>query len=306
MASAGNIMLRARYTDLFTSRLAFLDEILYENFNAPDITYTQAFNVRTSNRAYEEITGITGFGLFDQKTEAGQITYDTLLQEYDKRFTHLTYAKGFQISMEAMDDDLDGAISNAAPALSRSCQTSIETTIWGVLNDAFTGATYTCRDGQALFSNSHPRVGASVQDNLLTGDISQANLESAFNMFDNLTDHRGLPITLEAQNLIIPTELRWITHEILKSELRSNTANNATNALNQVGLNVVKSKYLTDEDAWMMSCSQDQHKVLVYWRMDPVSDHTMDFDTGNMKTKMTYRMSTGPADHLGWVGSAGA
>ena len=45
---------------------------------------------------------------------------------------------------------------------------------------------------------------------------------------------------------------------------------------------------------------------LVYWRADPISDHTIDFDTGNMKSKMTYRLSAGPADWVGWVGGDGS
>jgi len=102
MASAGNVMLRGRYTDLFASRLAYIDEILYDVFDAPTLTYPSAFNVRSSSRAYEETSGITGFGQFSQKSEGSKVDYDTLLQAYDKRYTHLTYAKGYQISTEAM------------------------------------------------------------------------------------------------------------------------------------------------------------------------------------------------------------
>jgi len=54
-------MQRAQYTDLFESRLAYIDEILWENYDAPAPTYSQVFNMRTSDRGYEEITGVTGF-----------------------------------------------------------------------------------------------------------------------------------------------------------------------------------------------------------------------------------------------------
>jgi hypothetical protein len=302
MASAGNVMQRQRYTDLFASRLAYIDEIFFENFDAPSLTYPQAFNVRRSSRAYEESTGLTGFGTFSQKSEGAAVDYDTILQAYDKRFTHVTFAKGYQITMEAMDDDLDGAITNAAPALSRACRVSIETYIWNVFNNAF--ATETTPDGGYL-CGTHPLVAGGSYVNLLTGDLSQANIEAAINNFDNMVDERSLPIEIQASKLVIPVEYRWLAHELLKSQLRSDTANNATNALSQIGLSVLESKYLTDTDAWFIISDPSVHRILVYWRQEPVSDHTMDFDTGNMKSKMTYRLSVGASDWRGIVGSSG-
>lgn len=307
MASAGNIMLRGQYTDLFVSRLPYLDEILFEQFDAPSLTYTDIFNVRDSMRAYEEMTQITGFDQFVEKSEGAAVQYDKLLQGFDKRFQHTTYAKGFQISMEAMDDDIDGAISNAAPALARVARNSIETQIFSLLNEGFSssGASAT-PDGAALFSDSHLLVGGGTFDNLVSGDLAQATLEEAINIFDDMRDDRNQLIDMEPQMLVIPPELRWVTHELLKSQLRSDTATNASNALNQLGMKVVQSKYLTGDDDWFVSVDPSRHRVIVYWRMEPVTDHTLDFDTGNMKTKMTYRLSFGASDWRGWVGGQGA
>mgnify|MGYP001564360790 CR=1 FL=1 len=301
--SAGSVMLRQRYTDLFFSRLPFIDEILFENFDAPSLTYNQVFNVRDSNRAAEETTGISGFGLFPTKTESAAITYDTLQQLYDKRFTHVTYAKGFQISMEAMDDDLDGAITDATPALARAARNSIETVIWDIFNNGFTSET--SPDGAYIFA-SHSLVGGSTYDNSAAADLSVATLESGINKFDTLVDERSLLIETSPDKIVIPVQLRWLAHEILRSELRSDTTDNSVNAFNQIGLDIVMTKYLTDSDAWFLSVPNTQHRILVYWRMEPVTDHTLDFDTGNMKTKMTYRLSQGAADWRGVYGSAGA
>lgn len=311
--AAGAVMLRQRYTDLFFSRLPFLDEILFENFDAPSLTYPQVFNVRDSSRAAEETTGVTGFSLFNTKAEGTSVEYDTLMQAYDKRFTHLTYAKGFQISMEAMDDDLDGAITDATPALARACRNSIETVIWNVLNNGFatnaqsvSDGTETSPDGVNIFSALHPLVGGGTFDNLGTADLSVAQLESALNKFDQMKDERNLLIETSPDKIVIPVQLRWLAHEILRSELRSDTTDNAVNAFNQIGLDIVMSKYLTDTDAWFLSVPNTQHRILVYWRMEPVADHTLDFDTGNMKTKMTLRFSQGAADWRGFWGSRGA
>lgn len=297
-------MTRNQFTDLFVSRLPFLDEIMKERFDAPSLTYTSVFNVRDSRRAYEEITGITGFDQFVEKDEGDVITYDKLLQGYDKRFKHKTYAKGFQITLEAMDDDIDNAISDAAPALARVARNSIETEAFSDFNNGF--GSVTTPDGVSLFSASHPLVGGGTMSNLVAGDLAQGTLEQAVNIYNDMRDDRNQLIDLNPTILLIPTELQWVTHELLKSQLRSDTANHAANALNMLGLRVIMSKYLTGDDDWFLLSDPSQHRLMYYWRMEPVSDHTLDFDTGNMKTKMTYRMSHGPADWRGLVGGQGA
>lgn len=304
MANAGTVMLRNQYTDLFVSRLPFLDEILFEMFDAPSLTYTDVFNIRDSRRAYEEITGITGFDLFSVKAEGDNVEYDKLLQAYDTRFKHLTYAKGFQISMEAMDDDIDGAISDAAPALARIAKNSIETEAFSDFNNGFSSVT--TPDGVSFFNSSHQLVGGGTFSNLVAGDFAQGTLEQAINIFDDMRGERNQLVELEPALLLYPPKLRWIVHEVLKSQLRSDSANNAINALNQIGIRPVMSKYLTGEDDWFVGSESSRHRLMFYWRMEPVSDHTLDFDSGNMKTKMTYRHSHGPADWRGWVGGQGA
>ena len=301
--SAGAVATRQHYSDLFVARLAFLDELMFENFDAPSLTYDQVFNVRDSSRAYEEITGITGFSQFSEKPEGTKLEYDRLMQGYDKRFTHKTYAKGYEISFEAMDDDIDGAISDAAPALSRVARNSIETEAFSDLNNGF-GSVET-PDGVSLFNASHPLVGGGTQSNLVTSDFDQASVETAINLFDDMRDDRNQLIEGSPSCLLFPPELRWVVHEVLKSQLRSDTAENATNALNQIGLKTLMSKYLTGDDDWYILSDPSQHRLLFYWRMEPVSDHALDFDTKNMKSSMMYRLSHGPADWRNLVGGQG-
>jgi hypothetical protein len=303
--SAGNVMLRGQFTDLFESRLPFLDEILFENFDAPSLTYPKVFNVRDSVRAYEEITGITGFAQFTKKTEGAKLEYDALLQAYDKRFTHETWAKGYQISFEAMEDDLDGAITDAGPALARIARNSIETEVFSTINGAFSATT--TPDGQALCSDSHQLVGGGTFDNLQTGDFSQSVLEAMINSYSDMRDERNQLIEMEPRLLLGHPDLQWIFGEVLQSELRSDTANNATNVVqtNRIGIQPVYSKYLTDKDSFFVMSEPSRHRIIVYWRREPFSDSSLDFDTRNMKTAMFYRLSHGAADWRGIVGSQG-
>lgn len=304
MPSAGIVMVRGQFTDLFESRLPFIDEILFENFDAPSLTYPLVFNVRGSDRAFEELTGITGFSQFSKKPEAEKLEYDKLLQGFDKRFTHDTFAKGYQISFEAMEDDLDGAITNATPALARVARNSIETEVFATFNNAFGSST--TADGLSLVNVAHKLVGGGTFDNLVTGDIAQGTLEDAYNRFNDMRDDRNQLIEMSPAIILAHPDLQWVIHELLQSQLRSDTANNAANALTRVGVNVVLSKYLTDKDMWFVLSDPDEHRVIVYLRREPFSDSTLDFDTRNMKVAMFYRLSHGAVDWRGVVGSAGA
>lgn len=303
MASAGNVMFRAQYTKSFVERLAYVDEIMYENFDSPSMLYGSVFNVRDSARAYEELHGLTGLGLYPEKPEGTQVEYDRLLQGYNTRYTHRTFAKGTQISFEAFEDDLDGAISNSAPALARAARNSIETDAFLDFINGFSSVT--TPDGVALFHAAHPLVGGGTFGNLVSADFDQGSLETAMNIFDDMRDDRNQLIEGDPSILLHPIELRWIVNEVLKSQLRSDTANNTINVVNQLGLMPMMSKYLTNDDDWFLLSQPDRHRLLYYWRMDPVSDHSLDFDTGNMKSKMTYRNSHGPADWRNIVGGRG-
>lgn len=306
VGSGGAVMTREQYIDLFSGRLAFMDEILFENFDAPSLTYPSVFNVRDSVRAYEEVTGITGFSQFPVKPEGEKVEYDSLLAGFNKRFTHITYSKGYQISMEAMEDDIDGAITDAAPALSRVARNSIETLLYNVWNNGF--GTELTPDGVSLFNGSHVLVGGGTADNLVAADITQTGVEEAVNLFDNMRDDRNQLIQGDPQTLMCSPSDRWLVHETLKSQLMPGLANagrNDDNALNQIGLNVLINKYITNIDDWFLFSDPSQHRVLCYWRKDPVTDHTLDFETGNMKSKMTYRLSAGAADWRNTVGGKG-
>lgn len=307
MPLGGNIAIRQQFASLYQSRLAYIDEILGAHLDVPTLSYPRVFNVRTSTRAYEETLEMTGLGTFTLKNEAETIDYDKILEAGSKRFTHLTYAKGVQISKEAADDDIDGAISDLMPQLGESARVSIETTIWNTINSGYAGSTVpvTTSDGVALYSASHVLRGGGTASNLMTGDLSIAQLETALNMFDTMVNERGLPVEMSAEMLVFGPAYRWLVHEILKSDLRSDTANNASNAFKEISLSPVQTKYLAGADDWYLFTNPSKHRVLVYWREQPVSDHTIDFDTGNLKTKMTYRLSTGAATWRGTVGSQG-
>jgi hypothetical protein len=304
MASAGQVLLRGQIPDLFESRLPYIDEILFMNFDAPSLTYPEVFNVRNSDRYAEEMTEITGYAQFAVKPEGQPIEADKMLQGFDKRLKHDTWGKLAEISFESMEDDMDGAITDIIPAFADVARNSIETEIFSTYNNAF--GTATTADGLSLINSAHLIVGGGTFDNSVSGDLAQGTLESAVNKFADMRNGRNQFVGVEARKLLVHVDQRWLVHELLRSQLRSDTAENASNALTQIGLQPVFTRYLTDTDAFYVLADPSKIRVMTYWRRQPFTDSSLDFVTRNMRTAMLYRMSHGAIDWRGVVGSTGA
>jgi len=271
--------------------------------------YPEIFTYNKSKRAYEEEVGQTGFGLAPVKNEGQGITYDTQVQGYMKRYTHVTYGIGFVITREMYEDDLyDVAARRRAQGLAFSMRQTKETIAANVLNRAFTAA-YTGGDGVELCATTHPNKSGGTWKNELTtaADLSEAALEQArIDIADFQTD-RGLKINYKPVGLVIPPELEFEACRILKSVLQNDTANNATNALKSLGTipKVIVNNYLTDTDAWFIKTGCPDGMKWYERRADEFGMDN-DFDTELAKFKATARFSFGWTDPRGIFGSPGA
>ena len=303
MASAGQVLLRGQIPDLFESRLPYIDEILFMNFDAPSLTYPEVFNVRNSDRYAEEMTEIAGYAQFAIKPESQPMEADKMLQGFDKRLKHDTYAKLAEISFEAMEDDMDGAITDIIPAFADVARNSIETTTFAVYNNAF-GSELTA-DGLSLVNAAHKIVSGGTFSNLVTGDFAQGTLESAMNKFSDMRNGRNQFIGVEPRKILAHINQQWRIEEVLRSPLRSDTANNTSNVVSGI-VQPVYTRYLTDQDAFFVLAEPSKLRVMTYWRKQPFTDSSLDFVTRNMRTAMLWRMKSGAIEWRGVVGSTGA
>ena len=305
MATAGLVMTEQAIRNLFEERKPYIDEILFNNYAEPKMIFDMIFNMRTSNRMAEDVVGLAGFGKFTEKPQAQKLDYDTIIEAFWTRFTHKTFAKGYQISMELNEDEMDGVIVEMAPALGRMARISQEADAMSVFSTGF--STLTSPDGAAFFSASHVNaVGQTSITNLITGDFAQATLETVLNQYADLTDERGELILMNPTRIITGPELRWQVAEVLESTQKAGTANNDINVMSRLGLQHLWSPFITADDDWFMCPNQNEHRLIWYWRRMPVTDHAVDFDTKNLKTSMLYSYSYGVADWRGWFGGQGA
>jgi hypothetical protein len=271
--------------------------------------WDKLFDKNTSKKAYEEDVGVSSLGLAAIKAEGAPITYDSERQGFTSRYNHVVYALGFVITREIFEDDqYDIVGKKKANALARSMRHTKEIVAANVYNRATT-AGYTGGDGVVLLSTAHVNVAGGTYANKLTtdADLSEAALEQATIDIEGFTDDRGLIIAAKPKQLVIPRQLRFEAHRILKSDGRTGTDLNDPNALKDMGLfgSVDVNHFLTDADAWFIRTDVPDGMKYFERRADQF-EMDNDFDTENAKFKATARYSFGWSDPRGLFGSTGA
>ena len=274
--------------------------------------YKMLFDIETSKKAYEEEVGVSGFGLPSEKSEGSGIVYDEARQAFTNRYLHKTYALGFIVTEEMIEDnqyDLTVIGKRDAKALAFSMRQGMEILAANLYNRAF-NTSYLYGDGKALCVSDHPTfVGGSFSNiPAVAADLSEAALEQACIDIAGFKNDRGLAISIMPEKLIIPKELMFEAERILKSTLQNDTANNAVNALKTTGMfkgGVVVNHYLTDADAWFIRTNCPEG-MKMFKRRDTTFATDNDFDTSNAKFKASFRVSFGASDPRGIYGSVGA
>lgn len=280
-----------------------------DSYNEFETKYDKLFDTFTSRKRFEEDVHMSMFGIAPEKPEGTPVNYDTAQQGFVSRYNHVTYGLGFIITEEMIEDDLYDVIGERnARALAKSMRVTKETVGANVYNRAFNGS-YVGGDNVSLINASHPNVAGGTWSNTLAtaADLSEASLEQACIDIMKWEDDRGLPVQIMPKSLVIAVDEVFNAERILKSNLRSGTANNDINVLNNMGKfqDVVSSVYLTDPDAWFIRTdAQDGMKYFERKADDFSMDN--DFDTSNYKYKAVGRYSFGWSDPRGLYGSAGA
>ena len=302
--------LRTSLPDLYLDRLAYLEDVLFDEYPIEDAVSESVLKVRDMKGPIVRTTTVASFGVVPVKVEGANVAYDDLAMGYDKTYQADTYELAFRASKEALDDEQEEAVSDAARALGASMFYSHEVDMANLFNNGFTSTTGS-PDGVVLFSTAHPLVGGGTEQNALTtaADLSVTSLRDAFNDIADMTDDAGKLIHWRAEVLLVSQEQEWLARELVDSPDRPDTAERAINAFKRgtgQGLRVVVWPYLTDADAWFLLASPNRHNMRKYWRERANVMHDWDFESSSMKVKIRARWIRGWSDFRGVYGSPGA
>lgn len=308
------MIITGQFADFYgKTMLPALRQIVWTKFNEYPEQWSQFVRSETSTRSIEQFSQVSGVGLFSKLTEGQPVGYDQPVQGFKSTFVHTRYGLGVKVSQDTIEDDQHGLVAEAHADLGRSCRESIEIDVASIFNNGFDGTNYPGPDGKALFASDHPLIKAGgSQSNLLSvaADLDVSSLQLALTDFETMKDSAGRRIRMPLPRLVVHPSNRWNAAEILKGDMRSDTANHTINAFKYAeGGNMMEFKvwqYLTDPDAWFLCGSPRDTKIAVFWRRKPYSKADFDFDTETGKFAMRYKKSQGWWDFYGVYGTPGA
>lgn len=236
-----------------------LREVFGVTFNEHPLTYPQMFTTVKSSQKYEEYLEVSGFPVAMTKGETEGVNYVGHSQGPVTRITNATYALGFQVTHEELNDNLYPAqlTSRRARALARSMREYEELLGAMVYNNAFTSG-YTGGDGVILASTAHTtQTGLTYANTPTTGaDLNELSLEDALIAIKGLQDANGIYINVMPRKLIVHRQNRFNAERLMKTQFRPGTANNDINAQLSMGSlpgGWMESVYLTTAGAWFIT-----------------------------------------------------
>ena len=279
----------------------------YENQHA------EIYVTESSDRAFEEEVMLSGFANADVKAEGAGIAYDEAQETYTARYTMETIALAFAITEEAIEDNLyDRLSSRYTKALARSMSNAKQVKAAAPLNNGLPSVTtgkFTSGDGANLFSTSHSTIAGNVKNTLTTqADLNETSLEQSLIDIAAMTDERGLRIAAKGVKMIVPSANQFNAERLMKSQGRTQTADNDINAINSMGMipqGYRVNHFLTDSDSFYIIT--DVPNGMKHFERTPLTTSMEgDFDTGNVRYKARERYVYGVSDFRGIFGVEGA
>jgi len=260
-------------------------------------------------RQYHEEPVLYGMGQAPELPEGQPVTYRSGGVLFIKRYTYKVYGLAFALTKVLVEDGDHIRIGQTMSRhLAQSMVETEETNAANVLNRAF-NSSYLGGDGVSLVNAAHPIVGGSFSNQLATAAaLSQTSLEQILIQVRNAVDNNGRRIRLTPKQLITAPSNMFTGEVLLKSVLRTGTANNDVNPVVSMKLfpggNQVVSR-LTSNIAWWVET--DAPEGLKYMnRRNLEKSMEGDFETDSVRYKATQRYDISWTDPRAVWGTAGA
>lgn len=276
--------------------------------------YKKIFSEETGiPRAYQEEPLLYGMAAAPILPDGNPVSYDAGGQLFVKRYTYDVYGLAFALTKVLVEDGDHIRLGTIySKHLAQSMNESLETVTANHLNRAFT-AGYTGGDGVVLCANSHvsadgASTGAASRTNLLTtaAALSQTSLEQMLIQVRQAEDARGKKIRIAPKQLIVSPSNMLTAEVLLKSVLRTGTANNDINPIKSLGMidGVVTLSRLTSSTAWFLQ-TDAQNGLKVVWRRKLEKSMEGDFETDSVRYKSTMRFGSGWTEWRNIYGTPG-
>jgi hypothetical protein len=259
-------------------------------------------------RNYHEEPVLYGFGAAPELPDGMAVSYQSGGVLFLQRYLYKVYGLAFSLTKVLVEDGDHIRIGQTyAKHLAQSLIETKETLGANILNRAF-NASYPGGDGVALVANNHPIVNGTFSNVLTTpAALSQTSLEQLLIQIRNAVDNNGKRIRLTPKKIVTGPSNVFQAEVLLKSVLRTGTADNDINPVKSMGLladgQANLSRVTSTTAWWIQTDAPEGLKLMMRRGLDKSMEG--DFETDSMRYKATERYTFGWTDPRGIYGTAG-
>ena len=259
-------------------------------------------------RNYHEEPVLYGFGAAPELPDGTAVTYDAGGVLFLQRYVYKVYGLAFALTKVLVEDGDHIRIGQTyAKHLAQSLIETKETLCANVLNRAFT-AGFNGGDGVPLVATNHPIAAGTFSNQLNTpAALSQTSLEQLLIQIRNAVDNNGKRIRLNPEKLVVSPSNVFQAEVLLKSVLRTGTADNDINPVKSMGLlagGQANLSRLTSTTAWWIKTDAPEGLKLMM-RRGLEKSMEGDFETDSTRFKSTERYAVAWTDPRTVFGTAG-
>lgn len=239
-------------------------------------------NVNDTKKKSERETGVGRFPRFMEKTEGAGITELSMSEMSSVEYQPKTYAARSRVTKEMIEDDLTSVINSDRPKMLLEAGLATVEEINALLFENGFSASYTQSsggfmvanradggDGKQLFATDHAYANATTWSNTSSTnvDLSESTLFTALTALARQKDISGENLISNTPNiLLVAPENYKNAYEIIKSDKVSDSANNAKNYYQGLGLEIISWPFLsTYTNAWYLLSAK--HFLKFWWRV---------------------------------------
>ena len=259
-------------------------------------------------RNYHEEPVLYGFGAAPQLPDGTPVSYQQGGVLFLKRYVYQVYGLAFALTKVLVEDGDHVRLGQIyAKHLAQSLVETKELLCANVLNYAF-NSSYAGGDGVALNSASHPIVNGTFSNILATpAALSQTSVEQMLIQIRQAVDNNQKKIRLQPLKLVVAPGNVMQAEVIVKSVLRTGTANNDINPIKSIGLMpegaAVISRLTSATNWWIQTDAPEGMKLMMRRGLEKTMEG--DFETDSMRYKATERYIPGFTDPRAMYGTPG-
>ena len=243
-------------------------------------------------RNYHEEPVLYGFGAAPQLPDGSPVTYQQGGVLFLQRYVYQVFGLAFALTKVLVEDGDHIRLGQVyAKHLAQSLVETKELLCANVLNRAF-NSSYVGGDGVSLINTAHPIASGTFSNQLATAAaLSQTSLEQMLIQVRSAVDNNGKKIRLQPLKLVVAPGNVFQAEVLLKSVLRTGTANNDINPIKSIGLlpegATVISRLTSATNWWVQTDAPEGMKLLMRRALEKTMEG--DFETDSMRYKATER-----------------